>query len=87
MKRNSFRRTESKRLYNINNKQTNEFADHFSTLLNCPRIQADIEPYVIEAAEDETTVFSSVDIAKAIDALKIGKSTDPYDVGAYNICR
>ena len=85
------RRSDTKRLYNVNNKQTapeiaNEFADHFSTLLNYPRIPTQIDPYVIEVPDDEDTpVFTSVDISKAIDALKLGKSTDPFGVGSEHI--
>ena len=86
----ALRKTESKRLYTINDKQTgpeiaNEFADHFSTLLNYPRVPVEIEHYDIDTDEDENITFSSIDIGKAIASLKMGKSLDPFNVGSEHI--
>ena len=90
-KMKNIRKTESKRLYTINGKQTgpeiaNEFADHFSTLLNQPRVKTNIPAYNIYRTDNNTPVtFSSNDLAKAIRALKLGKSTDPFQVGSEHI--
>ena len=89
-KMKTLRKTESKRRYTINGKQTgcdiaNEFADHFSTLLNQPRVMTNIEPYNITPTDSAHVTFSSVDIDKATAALKLGKSTDPFQVGSEHI--
>ena len=89
-KMKSLRKSEAKRLYTINGKQTgpeiaNEFADHFSTLLNQPRVKTNIEPYIINNINNQSVTFSSNDIILAIRALKLGKSTDPFQVGSEHI--
>ena len=84
-------KTNTERLFTINNKQTkhditNEFAEHFSTLLNFPRIQP--TKNARQVPEDDTNSFlliSSEDIRNALLQLKSNKSADPFGLVAEHL--
>ena len=79
------------RPFTINNKQsdeeiTEEFADHFNTLLNTPRVKN------IKASRPipdnnvvDTFHINSTDIKEAISLLKLNKSPDPFGIVAEHI--
>ena len=75
----------TKRSFSINNKQsnddiTNEFADHFNTLLNCPRIEKTGKARDHPNIPTEHFQIYMVDVKEAISSLKINKSPDPFGI-------
>ena len=67
---------------------TKEFADHFNTLLNCPRTRTNRPtkdlPTEANRINDIFTV-STEDIVAAITLLKVNKSMDPYGISAEHL--
>ena len=81
--------TSLKRPYIINNKQsnediTNEFADHFNTLLNNPRGAASPSRPLPETSAESFSV-NTADVSDAILHLKLGKSSDSFGVLAEHV--
>ena len=89
----SLKKTTNPRQLTINNKKnnddiTNEFANHFNSLFNTPRIINDLTPPVRETNElvgSESFLVSTSDIIKSISMLKLGKSRDQYGILAEHI--
>ena len=78
------RKSNSKRVFNINNKNkseeiTGEFADNFNSLLNNPVIKCESNPRPIPPPEvsPNRIHLSTDDIKKCIDKLKENKAQDP----------
>ena len=80
------RKSDSKRLFEVNGKQTskdiaNEFADNFNSLLNNPIIDRGTEDEVgsipLPNASPNTIVLDDKDITEVISKLKVNKSADP----------
>ncbi len=88
-KMRSLRKDNTKTRYAVNGKQTdedisNEFADHFSTLLNQPRVKIDPLPKsklseMHLSTENDITV-TSVEIDKLFKLLKLDKTFDPFGI-------
>ena len=81
---------DNRQLFTINNKETTpdiaeEFADHFSTLLNYPRVNAEQPPYneyLPSAHSKDAFTISTNDINTAISMLKTNKTSDPFHLVA-----
>ena len=86
------KKKELKKPYIINGKDskediTNEFADHFNSLLNHPTVKKDHETKELpepSASESEFTI-NTEDITTAISYLKINKCPDPFSLLAEHI--
>lgn len=84
------KKTNIKRSLSINNKQSNEdisneFADHFNTLLNCLRMKKEGTPKALPNVSAEVFQISTEDVKEAIALLKCSKSPDPFGVVAEHI--
>lgn len=82
----------AKRKYNINGKESdseiaNEFADHFSSLLNHPRVSIAAPEINLDniPEEEERIVVSSLEIETALNLLKSNKSSDPFGLVAEHL--
>ena len=83
---------DKKQLYTINNKQTTpeiteEFADHFSTLLNYPRVAVESSSSTspdppLPTTQEENFIISTSDVNTAISMLKSNKTSDPFQLDA-----
>ena len=92
-KMKSMRKMGSKRTYTINGKQSspdisNEFADHFSTLLNQPKVPVNVNKVNLSSRnldEEEPFVISSNDVEAAINLIKRNKSPDSFNLVAEHL--
>ena len=90
-KMRSVKNTVTKTRYTVNGKQTdeeisNEFADHFSTLLNQPRVRINPPPVCTldpsKLSSEQSITISSIEIEKIFKLLKLGKAVDPFGIVA-----
>ena len=82
--------TNQKRPFSINNKQsgeeiTREFADHFNTLLNIPRINITNAPKPLPDESEESFHIETNDVRAAINSLKVNKASDTIGISAEHI--
>ena len=79
--------------YTINGKQSNEdisneFADHFNTLLNHKRIPVNVpkfEPQAETLKGEESIIVSSIELETALRSLKQNKTLDPFNLVAEHL--
>ena len=95
-KMHTLRKDDSNRKYAINNKNTdeeiaNEFADHFSTLLNQPRTKITPSPVAhlnrtpFNPSTEDPITITSIDIDSTLNCLKLNKTTDPMNITAEHL--
>ena len=82
--------TNQRRPYIINNKQTdqditNEFADHFNTLLNIPRTAINESPRPLPEEPGESIEIETNDVRTAIESLKKDKACDTLGISAEHL--
>ena len=82
--------SDQRRPFIINNKQsdqdiTNEFADHFNTLLNIPRTSINETPRPLPEEPGETIQVETNDVRTAIDSLKKDKACDTLGICAEHL--
>ena len=82
--------TNQRRPFIINNKRTdrditNEFADHFNTLLNIPRTSIDKSPRPLPEEIGEPILIETNDVRAAINSLKKDKACDTLGICAEHL--
>ena len=79
-----------RRPFIINNKQsnqdiTNEFADHFNTLLNIPRTAINESPRPLPEGPGDSILIETNDVRSAIESLKKDKACDTFGISAEHL--